>query len=42
MGILGVIVHFNRLDMGLAGNLDIRILGRITLQESNKLGTLDQ
>ncbi len=41
MGILGVIVHFNKLDTGLARNLDIQILGRI-LQGSNKLGTLDQ
>ncbi len=36
MGILGVIVHFNRLDTGLAGNLDIQILGRIIFQEGNK------
>ncbi len=36
MGILGVIVHFNKLDRGLAGNLDIEILGQIILQESNK------
>ncbi len=38
MGILGFIVHFNKLDTGLAGNLDIQILGRIILQESNKTG----
>ncbi len=36
MGILGVIVHFNKLDTGLAGNLDIQILERIILQKSNK------
>ncbi len=36
MGILGVIVHFNRLDTGLAENLDVQILGRKILQESNK------
>ncbi len=36
MGILGVIVHFKGLDTGVAGNLDIQILGRIILQESNK------
>ncbi len=36
MGILGVIVHFNKLDKGLAGDLDVQILGRIILQESNK------
>ncbi len=42
MGILGVIVHFNKLDTGLARNLDIQILGLIILQESNKLGNLDQ
>ncbi len=36
MGMLGVIVHFNRLDTGLAGNLDIQILGRIILEEGNK------
>ncbi len=28
MGILGVIVHFNELDTGLAGNLDWQILAR--------------
>ncbi len=27
MGILGVIVHFNKLDTRLAGKLDIQILG---------------
>ncbi len=26
MGILGVIAHFNRLDTGLVGNLDIQIV----------------
>ncbi len=36
MGILGVIVHLNRLDTGSAGHLDIQILGRIALQERNK------
>ncbi len=29
MGILIVIIHFNKLDTGLSGNLDIQILGRI-------------
>ncbi len=27
MGILGVIVHFNKLGTGLAENLDIQVLG---------------
>ncbi len=36
MGILGVIVHFNRLDTGLPENLDSQMLGRIILQESNE------
>ncbi len=36
MGILRVIVHFNKLDTGLAGKLDIQILRLIIQQESNK------
>ncbi len=36
MGNLGVIVHFNKLYTGCAGNSDIQILERIILQDSYK------